>query len=165
MCLCCLSLRKFATTWLYLAGLKADEVAESFENGPLMTEVIGIDVGEASALKMCYAANTKGTTALLCAVVAAADALGVRQELENQWSRQSADYGNNILARIRGVTAKAWRFSREMDEIADTLRTAGLPDGFHKAASETYHRSAHFKGADPLPDLDNVLKALQKSVD
>ena len=153
------------TTWLYLSGGNADQVAACFSEGPLMTEFIGDDIGKASALKMCYAANTKGTTALLCTIVAAAEELGVRQELENQWSRQDADYAKNIFARIRAVTAKAWRFSGEMDEIAETLSGAGLPDGFHKAASETYQRIAHFKGADPLPNLEEVLKALQKPAD
>jgi len=34
---------------------------------------------------MCYAAYTKGTTALLGAILSAAEGLGVRTELEQQW--------------------------------------------------------------------------------
>ena len=148
------------TTWLYLSGREADEVAACFAAGPLATEVIGDDIGRASALKMCYAANTKGTTALLCAIVAAAEAMGVREELEKQWSRHGSEFAQRTLARIRRVTAKAWRFSGEMAEIAATFEAAGLPGGFHKAARDVYERIADFKGADPAPILQGVLDAL-----
>ena len=43
---------------------------------------------------------------------------------------------------VRRVTAKAWRFTGEMDEIAATFADAGLPDGFHRAAHEIYERMA-----------------------
>ena len=49
--------------------------------------MIGAEVGKASALKMCFAAYTKGATALLSASLAAAEGLGVRADLERQWSR------------------------------------------------------------------------------
>ena len=148
------------STWLYLSGPDAHEVAACFSGGPLATEVIGDDIGKASALKMCYAANTKGTTALLCAVVAAAERLGVRKELEEQWSRGGSQYAQHTLARIRRVTAKAWRFAGEMEEIAATLETAGLPNGFHLAAENLYQRMAKFKGADQTPAVEDVLRAL-----
>jgi hypothetical protein len=60
------------------------------------------------------------------------------------------------------VTAKAWRFAGEMDEIAGTFESAGLPDGFHAAAGEVYRRLEHFKGAEEFPELDDVLKTLLK---
>ena len=40
-----------------------------------------------------------------------------------------------------------------MKEIASTFREAGLPDGFHEAAAEIYHRMAGFKDAERLPGL------------
>jgi len=148
------------TTWLYLSGRAADQVAACFAGGPLATEVIGDDIGKASALKMCFAANTKGTTALLCAIVAAAEEMGVRKELEKQWSRHGSEYAQNTLASISRVTAKAWRFSGEMEEIASTLEAAGLPSGFHLAACDIYQRIAKFQGADPTPPVEDVLDAL-----
>jgi 3-hydroxyisobutyrate dehydrogenase-like beta-hydroxyacid dehydrogenase len=145
---------------LYLAGRQADQVAACFAAGPLVTEVIGDQIGKASALKMCFAANTKGTTALLCAIVAAAEELGVRPELEKQWSRGGSGFAEQTLARVSRVTAKAWRFSGEMEEIAATFDGAGLPGGFHTAARDIYDRIAKFKGADPPPGVDDVLSAL-----
>ena len=148
------------TTWLYLAGRNADQVAECFVGGPLAVEIIGNEIGKASALKMCFAANTKGTTALLCAIVAAAEKMGVRNELEKQWSRYDPDFAPATLARISRVTAKAWRFSGEMEEIASTLEAAGLPGNFHLAAADIYQRIAKFKGAAQAPPVEDVLDAL-----
>ena len=124
------------------------------------TEVIGDESGKASALKMCFAANTKGSTALLTAVVATAEALGVRDDLERQWSRYNPDFVGETHERLQRVTQKAWRFAGEMEEIAATFEGAGLPDGFHLAAHDVYERLAFLKGREDLPELMEVLRAL-----
>jgi 3-hydroxyisobutyrate dehydrogenase-like beta-hydroxyacid dehydrogenase len=149
-------------TWLYLAGGEAQRAADCFSAGPLETCVIGEEIGKAAALKMCFAAYTKGSTALLCAILAAAEELGVRQELEAQWSRGGSDFAQQTQERVRRVTAKAWRFAGEMEEISATFQEAGLPRGFHAAAADVYRRIAHFKGAE-TPSLDEVLEALAKA--
>jgi len=151
---------KTDSTWLYLSGGAAAQVAACFAKGPLETEVIGDEIGRASAVKMCFAANTKGTAALLCAIVAAAEKMGVRDELEKQWSRHGSEFAQSTLERICRVTAKAWRFSGEMEEIASTFEAAGLPGGFHGAAADIYSRIARFKGANQTPPVEDVLDAL-----
>jgi 3-hydroxyisobutyrate dehydrogenase-like beta-hydroxyacid dehydrogenase len=147
-------------TWLYLSGEKAQTVADCFAAGPLETSIIGDEIGKASALKMCFAAYTKGTTALLSGILAAAEDLGVREDLETQWSRGGSDFAEQTQNRVRGVTAKAWRFEGEMKEIAATLAGTGIPGGFHIAAAEIYRRMATFKDADETPALEEVLDAL-----
>ncbi len=147
-------------TWLYLSGERAKEVAILFARGALETAVIGPEIGKASALKMCYAAYTKGTTALLSAILATAERLNVRNELENQWSRGGSDFATQTQNRVRRVTAKAWRFAGEMEEITATFEAAGLPGGFHMAANDIYQRTAHFKDAEDVPELTAVLEAL-----
>ena len=147
-------------TWLYLSGPRAAEVAACFDGGPLETAILGDGIGQASALKMCYAAWTKGSTALLCAIVAAADQLDVWQALQEQWARDWPGFPEQTANRVRRVTAKAWRFAGEMDEIAATFEAAGLPGGFHAAAANLYRRIAQFKGAPSTPPLDEVLAAL-----
>ncbi len=147
-------------TWLYLSGEGAEAAATWFSAGPLETAVIGDAPGKASALKMCYAANTKGTSALMCAVLGAAEGLGVRKELEAQWSREGSDRTEGAWNTVRSVTAKAWRFEGEMAEIASTFESAGVPGGFHQAAGEVYRRIAGFKDASSKPSLEEVLEAL-----
>jgi 3-hydroxyisobutyrate dehydrogenase-like beta-hydroxyacid dehydrogenase len=147
-------------TWLHLSGRRAPEVAGLFEAGPLAVHVLGPDVGAASALKMVYAARTKGTTALLLAVLGAAERWGVRDALEAQWDADADGTTAAAHDRARRATRKAWRFAGEMDEIAATFAAVGLPDGFHAAAAEVYRTLARFKDAEPLPTLEDVLAAL-----
>ncbi len=147
-------------TWLYLSGEHAPEIAACFSNGPLETKIIGSGTGKASALKMCYAAYSKGTTALLAAIVAAAESLDVRQELYTHWDRDSKGFSGQVNQRVSRVTAKAWRFKGEMREIALTLHGAGIPDGFHHAAAEIYHRMSGFKEAARTPPLDDIIRSL-----
>jgi 3-hydroxyisobutyrate dehydrogenase-like beta-hydroxyacid dehydrogenase len=147
-------------TWLYLSGSQAQRIASCFSAGPLETELIGDKIGKASALKMCYAAYTKGTTALLCAVLGAAQGLDVRNELEWQWNRDESGAAEKANQRARRVTAKAWRFAGEMEEIVATFAQAGIPSGFHLAAADVYRRLSGFKGQAAIPDLPEVLIAL-----
>jgi 3-hydroxyisobutyrate dehydrogenase-like beta-hydroxyacid dehydrogenase len=152
-------------TWLYLSGEKATEAASFCSGGPLEISVVGDKIGKASALKMCYAAYTKGTTALLCGILATAQVLGVREELETQWSRDWTNFGTQAGERVRNVTAKAWRFAGEMAEIAATFREAGMPGEFHAAAEIIYRRLAGFKDAPSTPALEDVLEKLAQTSD
>ena len=152
---------KPGTTWLYLSGPQAHAVADAFAAGPLGIEIIGSEIGKASALKMCYAALTKGTTALLSATFGAARQLGVLDELMAEWGRGNSPAGQENQRKVREVTAKAWRFVGEMEEIAATFDAAGMPGGFHQAAAEIYARMAEFKDASGTPTLEEVLRALQ----
>ncbi len=151
------------TTWLYLAGPGGQGAAACFAAGPLETRVIGEIIGRASALKMCYAAYSKGTTALLSATLAAAEQLGVRHELEQQWSHDGSDFAKQAGKRLRQAPAKAWRFVGEMAEIAATFHAAGVPDGFHTAAAVVFDRMARFKDAPAAPALEDVLAALRQA--
>ncbi len=152
-------------TWLYLAGPRAGEVAACFEGAPLQTVVLGDAPGAASALKMCYAAYTKGSSALLAAILATAESLGVRDALYDQWARDDPKMVSQVTQRVRGSTAKAWRFVGEMEEIAATFREAGLPGEFHTAAAMVYRQLAQFKDAQPPPDIEDILSALLVSGD
>jgi len=114
---------------------------------------------------MCYAAYTKGTTALLCAILGAAERFEVRKELERQWSRDGSDFAEQAAEKVRSAGAKAWRFVGEMEEIAATFEAAGAPGGFHAAAAEIYRRIAHFKDRETAPLLEEILSSLPKPAD
>ena len=73
-----------------------------------------------------------------------------------------ADFSEQVNQRTTRITSKAWRFEGEMQEIASTFREAGLPNGFHKAAAEIYHRMADFKDYPEIPKLEDVLNKLLK---
>jgi uncharacterized protein DUF1932/6-phosphogluconate dehydrogenase-like protein len=142
------------TTRLYLSGARAETVAGLFSAGPLEARVISDETGAASALKMCYAAYTKGTAALLLAVVALAEATGVAPALSAEWERSQRDLPDRVAATALGSAPKAWRWVSEMEEIASTFADAGLPDGFHRAAADVFVRLAELKDADPVTTDD-----------
>ena len=148
-------------TWLYLSGRDAQIITDCFSSGPLETKIIGSEIGKASALKMCYAAYSKGTTALLAAILATADSLGVRDELYQQWDMDDPKFSEQANHRVTRVTAKAWRFEGEMHEIASTFQEAGLPGGFHESAAEMYRRMAAAPGESEVLSPVEILDALR----
>ena len=154
------------TTWLYLSGPDADQVAECFSKGPMEAVVLGSEIGQASGLKMCFAANSKGTAAMHSAILATAESMGVRDALEKQWDIYTPGFTEKSHARIRQVASKAWRFTGEMHEIAATLAASGLPPDFHQGAADIYSRQESFKDATSEPSLEEIIaKLLEKSPD
>ena len=142
---------------LFRGQVPLEEVAALFAPTDLDAVTLGDDVAAASALKMCYAAWTKGTSALLLAIRAAAREHGVEAALLEEWARTQP----GLPARSRdaaGTARKAWRFAGEMDQIAACFAEAGLPDGFARAAAELYRRLAAFKDIESDPPLGEVLQ-------
>lgn len=147
-----------AGTCLYLSGPHANKIARVFDNSPLHTEVISDKVGSASAMKMVFAAYTKGTTALLTAILGTAEFHGVRSVLESQWG---AEFTGQTHKRLMGNSHKAWRFAGEMREIAETFEEAGMPVGFHNAAAEVFEQLGLFKEGN-AESIDALLSELRK---
>jgi 3-hydroxyisobutyrate dehydrogenase-like beta-hydroxyacid dehydrogenase len=148
-------------SWLYLSGPRAAEAAAYFSEGPLEAEVLGPAIGRASALKMCFSAYAKGSTALLCALLAAAQRHGVLEDLKRSWTHNGPKLAD-VEREVSRAAPKAWRFVPEMSEIAATFEASGMPRGFHEAAAELYTALAGFKNC-PEPDLDAVLERLARS--
>lgn len=148
------------TTRLYLSGERAAEVAAVFESSPLETVVLDGPVGAASALKMAYAAYSKGSAALVAGILALANHEGVQDALIEEWSRGEGRLARDYERMIGAAVPKAWRYVGEMDEIAATFAAAGLPSGFHEAASALYQRLERYKDAAPPPPTAEVIAEL-----
>ena len=151
--------RQPGTTRLYVSGDRASEVVSWFADGPLAVHVVPGPPGAASALKMCFASYTKGTSALLLAIRALAEAEGVSGSLLDEWRISLPDLIPRSEGAARGTALKAWRFVGEMEEIAATFEAQGLPGGFHRAAGEIYERMAPLRNQQDA-DLERVLKTL-----
>ena len=153
--------RTAGTTRLYLSGPRAPEVAALFGCSVLGAEVIDGPAGQASALKMAYAAWTKGSDALLLAIRSFALAEGVEDALLREWGLSQAGLAERS-ERSGGTAGRAWRFEGEMHEIAQALGDTGLPDGFHRAAGSVYRRLRGYKDWDPAPPMAEILDALRR---
>jgi hypothetical protein len=151
--------RRAGTTRLYLSGPLADQVAALFDGTALVPVVLKGAVGGASALKACYATYTKGTGALLAAILALARHHEVEDALLAEWAQSMPELVDRATVGPVRSAAKAWRFTGEMAELATAFHDAGLPDGVPAAAAEVYRRLAPFKDAGE-PSLDEVLAAL-----
>ena len=150
------------STRLYLSGPRASETADWFGAGCLETVVLGERPGAAKALKMCYAAYTKGASALLLAIRALAEAEGVADALLAEWSLSQPGLAERSERSAKAVSPKAWRFAGEMLEIAATFDAVDLPSGFHKAAADVYERMADLKDAEHLQTADVIERLLNK---
>lgn len=144
------------TTRLYLSGAESARVAECFRRGPLEARVLDGPPGAASALKMAYAAWTKGSAALLIAIRTLAIHEGVDAALIREWELSQSELPGRSAGAVRSNARKAWRFSGEMEEIADTFAAAGLPDGFHRSAAEVYRRMTDYKDAVHPPSVEEA---------
>ena len=146
-------------TRFYLSGAMAKDVVVLFADSLVTARAISGGAGAASAVKMCYAAYTKGSSALVLAIRALAEDNGVTETLLAEWDISQKGLRDSSERSALGTSPKAWRFAGEMREIATTFDAAGLPNGFHLAAAEIYERMAHFKNDDPAR-LQQVIEAL-----
>jgi len=146
------------TTRLYLSGAEAATVAELFSGSRLEAEIVSDAPGAASAVKMAYAAWTKGSAALLLASRAVAEANGVGDALVAEWRTSLPEVENRLNAAARSAVTKGWRWVGEMEEIAGTFDAAGLPSGFHLAAAEIFRRAPHEEAG--VGAADQVVAAL-----
>jgi 3-hydroxyisobutyrate dehydrogenase-like beta-hydroxyacid dehydrogenase len=126
------------TTRLYLSGADAAQVARLFDGTPLDACVLGPEAGAASALKMVYPAWTKGSAAMLLAILELARAQNVESPLLHEWRLSLPELPDACERAARAAEAKGWRWVAEMEEIAATFAAADLPDGFHQAAAEIF---------------------------
>jgi 3-hydroxyisobutyrate dehydrogenase-like beta-hydroxyacid dehydrogenase len=151
------------TTRLYLSGPDAVEVSEAWVTPLVETHVVSEWPGAASALKLAYAAWTKGSAALLLAVRAAAETEGVSDWLLDEWRTSQPDLADRCAGAARSALAKGWRWAGEMEEIATMLAAGGLPAGFHTAAAEVFACSPRDPsgGADGAAALTVVLDSLR----
>ena len=111
---------KAAPPRLYVSGPDAEALLPL--GGPeLQVMPLGEEVGRASALKMCYAALTKGTMTLDTAVLLAGTQLGVYDELKAELVGSQQAAFNRMNKRVPWLAADAERWTGEMEEIAATF--------------------------------------------
>ena len=156
--------RNFDGTRIYASGDQAVELVGLRDYGLNIID-LGGDVGRASAFKMCYAALTKGTTALQTQLLTAAAAYGISAELAAEFTASQPQALTQMQRGLPGMAAKAHRWVGEMEEIAKTFAALGLtPDIFIGAAEIYRYVSSAPLGAltpeDPKPDFDAMVATL-----
>jgi 3-hydroxyisobutyrate dehydrogenase-like beta-hydroxyacid dehydrogenase len=134
--------RREGTTRLFLSGHHAIEASRLFTGTRLEPVILDGSPVAASALKMAYAAWTKGSAALLLATLDSARGTGVEEALRAEWKRSQPQLDARWQSAASSASTKGWRWVGEMNEIAATFASVGLPSGFHEAAAEMFDRAA-----------------------
>jgi 3-hydroxyisobutyrate dehydrogenase-like beta-hydroxyacid dehydrogenase len=136
---------------LYLSGDQGDvaQVAEIFRDGEVNAIPLEGGIGAASALKMAFGGWNKIGLALTAQAHAIARAYGLEEALT----------GEGVATdRLVGVGPRAWRWAPEMEEVADTCASLGLPDGIPRGAAELFSRWEHRR--DQPTDVERLLDDL-----
>lgn len=129
--------RGTAKTRLYVSGPEA-HMLEQITTPQITVTVMSERIGDASAIKMCYAAMTKGVQALGVELLVAARRLGVDAALEAQFKASRSDVYNWVLGALPVMPPKAYRWVPEMLEIARTFEAAGMTPRIFEGAADMY---------------------------
>lgn len=105
------------------------KLADAQPSGKHLAEVLNMKhindtVGSATGLKMCFAALSKGFTALAIQSLTAAHNLGCMPELKEHLEQFNPGAAKSIETVTR-MPPKAYRWVKEMEEIAETFEADG----------------------------------------
>ena len=120
--------------------------------------------GEAYAVKMCYAALTKGTFTLHTALLMAAKSLGVYETVLEEFQYSQCSTLSKMKNSVPFIPADAGRWIGEMEEIATTFREAGVTRGFHDGAASVLRVLAKTSFADETRETTDHTRTLDAAL-
>jgi 3-hydroxyisobutyrate dehydrogenase-like beta-hydroxyacid dehydrogenase len=137
---------------------------EALRERALNIRVTGPRIGQASGLKMVYAASTKGTTALWTELLTAAKAMGLQEALQAEFGDKNLVY-QAAQRMIPSMPNRARRWVGEMEEIARTFSDLGMTPNILQGAADMYTLVGEtplgdLTSRDPNPTVDEVADAL-----
>ena len=123
---------------------------------------VGNQIGQASGLKMTYAALTKGTAALCTELMVAAKRMGLYDDLVAEFKlSQSGRYKS--IEGLTGMPSKAGRWIGEMEEIAKTFGDLGMTPRIYYGAADIYRMVSGVEV--PTGSLEEMIECLAESLD
>jgi 3-hydroxyisobutyrate dehydrogenase-like beta-hydroxyacid dehydrogenase len=122
---------------IYASGTEAKSFARLNEFG-LDIPVLSDRVGDASALKMAYAGTTKGTHAVMIAMMLGAARAGVGEAFAREMKMSQAGRLEAAARQLPMVLKKAYRWDGEMEEIAKFLLPETGGEGLFTGAAQLY---------------------------
>ena len=129
----------------YVSGSQTPNFAEVGQFG-LDVRLLDGEVGQASGIKMCYAAMTKGSWALYSQLLIAAELMGLTEPLLEEFQSGQSSVLDRMKRTIPTVPPRARRWVSEMKEIRDTFDHLGLTPLLFQGVSDMYR----FMGDTPL---------------
>jgi 3-hydroxyisobutyrate dehydrogenase-like beta-hydroxyacid dehydrogenase len=124
-------------TKFYASGPGASALAE-LRNYGLDVRVLDGEIGQASGLKMCYGAMTKGLTALGTELLVAARLMGLEEALRAEQRETMAEVLGWVERSMPTMPPKAYRWVGEMEEIGTCFEDLGMTPAILNGAAEMY---------------------------
>lgn len=147
------------TPAIYASGAEAGRFAALNAHG-LDIRVMDGPIGQASAIKMCYAGLTKGLHAVGVAVIRGALDAGVDQAFLAELADSQPQLLAYFTGRTPGIFGKAYRWVAEMREIGDFLGDEG--EAIYDGAAALYDRMARDHAGDKTEEAE-LLEFLSRS--
>ncbi|MEU2113863.1 DUF1932 domain-containing protein [Streptomyces sp. NPDC019507] len=134
---------------LYTSGppQTIDRLNKLFADTDVRVHPLGEEIGKASALKLAYTSYQKASRVLAAIAYGAAEAYGVADELLDIAGQRSGSYLTEP-GYIPKTAARAWRWAPEMEEAAELVADAGLPDDLLRATAAVLSRWEDARDAD-----------------
>jgi len=148
---------------LYVSGLELDRL-EPLDGHGMDVKPVGPRPGQASGLKMCYAALTKGQMTLHTVVLMLAHALDLFDAFSEELEFSQNDAGQRMQFTTPFIAPDSGRWVGEMREIAATFGAAHLPTGFHDAAAQVFEAAASTPLADATRETADFSNPLSNVV-
>jgi 3-hydroxyisobutyrate dehydrogenase-like beta-hydroxyacid dehydrogenase len=155
---------------IYVSGPEAEDLNALRDYGLDMQPMSNV-VGHASGIKMCYAALTKGLTALGTELLVAAEAMGLTDQLRAEFEFSQNQLLEHFERSIPGMPPKAYRWVGEMEEIAKTFDDVGMTPKILLGAADMYSLVGTTELANETPehrtrgqDLRDVVKILNEAL-
>ncbi|MFH1381559.1 MAG: DUF1932 domain-containing protein [Chloroflexota bacterium] len=150
-------------TKFYVSGPQLDEFASLTASG-LDIRKVGSQIGQASGLKMTYAAMTKGFTAICTEALTAASKMGLYDTLITELKEDGQRYAS-MERSIQTMVYRARRWVGEMEEIASTFAHLGLTPKIHQGAADVYRTVSQTPLADETPETLNHKRTLVQTIE
>ena len=129
----------------YASGQHATQFERLNDSGLTVLKLDGV-VGQASGIKMCYAAMTKGSWALYTQLLMAAEMMGLTEPLLAEFRSGQQAVLQRMERTIPTVPPRSRRWVSEMEEIRDTFAELGMTPHLFEGVAEMYR----FIGGTPL---------------
>ncbi|MPZ87495.1 MAG: DUF1932 domain-containing protein [Nitriliruptorales bacterium] len=151
-------------TRIYVSGPSTDAL-ERLNDFGLDVRPVGAAIGSASALKMSYAAVTKGTVALATQLLVTAQRNDVYEVLIEELSDSVPQLLALMRRRLPVMPVKAHRWVGEMEEIAQTFADAGLPGGTFEGIADLYRWVGEHPLADETPETRDADRGMDAVIE
>jgi 3-hydroxyisobutyrate dehydrogenase-like beta-hydroxyacid dehydrogenase len=148
----------------YASGPFADEFLV-FRDFGLEVLPLGPEIGQASGMKMCYAALTKGLSALGTELLLASAKLNLLDALLAELKDSQPTALEWLERAVPAMPPKSRRWVSEMEEIAATLEDLHLSPGYHQAASNLYRWVGETELGHERPETRDTSRTLRAVIE